>query len=244
VGLSFGRQQALEGGRKAWQATVAHWWAALVRRVASAEGGADGIGSAVCGGEKPGRAGGAADAGDRSGAGGCGPKDGGGDLRDGQADAARLGAPVQRRGTGGACEPEGQAAAAAARRGPGGGAGRVGGRRSRPGDGRGGTAGGGRSCEPGSRIGSGSSSTSGRSASIWRRSATGVSRCVPGIRRPIRRPKRLSKTYGPPRLQADFFDAAVSVCANVSGIGALLPAQMELRASRSSQNSRRLGAIF
>jgi transposase len=40
------------------------------------------------------------------------------------------------------------------------------------------------------------------------------------------------------------FDAAVSVCANVSGIGALLPAQMELRATRSSQNSRRLGAIF
>jgi transposase len=47
------------------------------------------------------------------------------------------------------------------------------------------------------------------------------------------------KTYGPPRLQADSRDAAVSVCANVSGIGASLPAQMELRASRSSQNSRR-----
>ena len=42
-----------------------------------------------------------------------------------------------------------------------------------------------------------------------------------------------SATYGPPRLQADFFDAAISVCANVSGIGALLPAQMELRATRS-----------
>jgi transposase len=83
-----------------------------------------------------------------------------------------------------------------------------------------------------------------RIASIWRRSATGGSRCAPGIRRPIRRLKRLSPTYGLPRLQADFVDAAVSVCANVSGIGASLPAQMELRASRSSQNSRRHGAIF
>ncbi len=44
----------------------------------------------------------------------------------------------------------------------------------------------------------------------------------------------LKKAYGPPRLQADFFEPAVSVCANVSGIGALLPAQMELRATRSS----------
>ena len=40
------------------------------------------------------------------------------------------------------------------------------------------------------------------------------------------------------------FDAAGSVCANVSGIGALLPAQMELRASRSSQKSRRRSATF
>ena len=31
------------------------------------------------------------------------------------------------------------------------------------------------------------------------------------------------KTYGPPRLQADFLDAAVAVCANVSGIGASAP---------------------
>ena len=62
--------------------------------------------------------------------------------------------------------------------------------------------------------------------------------------RALRRLGRRTKTYGPPRLQADFFDPAVSVCANVSGIGALLPAQMELRATRSSQNSRRHGAIF
>jgi hypothetical protein len=54
----------------------------------------------------------------------------------------------------------------------------------------------------------------------------------------------LKKTYGPPRLQADFLDPAVSVCANVSGIGALLPAQMEFRATRSSQDSRRQSAIF
>ena len=45
----------------------------------------------------------------------------------------------------------------------------------------------------GSRSGSGSSCMSGRSASIWRRSAIGVCRCVPGIRRPIRRHRRLSK---------------------------------------------------
>ena len=40
---------------------------------------------------------------------------------------------------------------------------------------------------------SGWSCTSGRWASTWRRSATGGSRCARGTRRPIRRPRRLSK---------------------------------------------------
>ena len=66
-------------------------------------------------GEEPGRAGGAADAGAGAGSGGRGPEDCGGDLRHGPADAAGLGASLQRRGAGRAFEPSGRAAAAAAR---------------------------------------------------------------------------------------------------------------------------------
>ena len=42
------------------------------------------------------------------------------------------------------------------------------------------------------------------------------------------------KTYGPPRLQVIFPRSPKSVCFNVSGLGAMLPAKMEIRASRSS----------
>lgn len=55
-------------------------------------GGADSAGVALGGGENERRAGGAADAGDRVGAGGYGSHDRGPDLRDGSPDAARLGA--------------------------------------------------------------------------------------------------------------------------------------------------------
>ena len=42
------------------------------------------------------------------------------------------------------------------------------------------------------------------------------------------------KTYGPPRLQVILSSAPFSVCFNVSGLGLLSPAKMEIRASRSS----------
>jgi hypothetical protein len=43
-----------------------------------------------------------------------------------------------------------------------------------------------------------------------------------------------SETYGPPRLQVILSSAPFSVCFNVSGLGLLSPAKMEIRASRSS----------
>jgi len=42
------------------------------------------------------------------------------------------------------------------------------------------------------------------------------------------------KTYGPPRLQVVLSSAPLSVCFNVSGLGLMSPAKMEIRASRSS----------
>jgi hypothetical protein len=43
-----------------------------------------------------------------------------------------------------------------------------------------------------------------------------------------------AETYGPPRLQVILSSTPFSVCFNVSGLGLLSPAKMEIRASRSS----------
>jgi len=81
-------------------------------------------------GRDEGCAGGGADAGDRVGAGGRRPGEGSGVLRDGPADAARPGAPLQCRGAGRAGEPESGASPPAAGAGTVGGACRLGGGRS------------------------------------------------------------------------------------------------------------------
>ena len=70
-------------------------------------------------GAEPGGAGGAADAGVGFGSGRRRPDDGGEDLRDGPADAPRLGPSLQRRRSGRSCEPQSSGPVAQARRGPG-----------------------------------------------------------------------------------------------------------------------------
>src|SRR5690606_5854447 len=94
---------------------------------------ADDGGAEASSGQEPGRKGSAANAGDRAGAGGRRPQERGADLGYGPADTARLGAPLQRRGAGGARVPAGRRTGASGLACADGGTRRMGGGRPRPG---------------------------------------------------------------------------------------------------------------